>query len=186
MMTQHAIMKFTKIKADEISRREAHIEHVTPNDYHLIQPKAKYHAIIARKITAAQCRTRENSVRLVEVLFTATPDFFLGKSPEKIQLYFQTALSFLKQYQREDTILSAVVHLDEQPPHMHVVFVPLTNDNRLCAKEIVGNKKKLFAWQNAFFQHMASYFPELERHTNCTLNRITDKPPSDTNPSPQT
>ncbi len=33
--------------------------------------------------------------------------------------------------------------MDEKTPHLHVVFVPLTQDNRLSAKEIIGNRKKL-------------------------------------------
>ena len=36
--------------------------------------------------------------------------------------------------------MSAVVHMDEKTPHLHLTFVPLTKDNRLCAKEIIGNR----------------------------------------------
>ena len=57
--------------------------------------------------------------------------------------YFTEALDFIQKYQSKDTIISAVVHMDEKTPHMHLCFVPLTEDKRLSAKEIVGNKKKL-------------------------------------------
>ena len=30
--------------------------------------------------------------------------------------------------------------MDEKTPHLHLVFVPLTEDNRLCAKEIMGTE----------------------------------------------
>ena len=30
--------------------------------------------------------------------------------------------------------------MDEKTPHLHLTFVPLTKDNRLCAKEIIGNR----------------------------------------------
>lgn len=33
--------------------------------------------------------------------------------------------------------------MDEKTPHLHMVFVPLTEDNRLCAKEIIGNRASL-------------------------------------------
>ena len=59
--------------------------------------------------------------------------------------------------------MSAVVHLDEKTPHMHVTFVPLTEDKRLSAKEIIGNKKKLVQWQDECWKHMVSKYPELER-----------------------
>ena len=53
--------------------------------------------------------------------------------------------------------------MDEKTPHMHVIFVPLTQDNRLCAKEIIGNRTKLIQWQDDFFTHMVAMFPDLER-----------------------
>ena len=46
---------------------------------------------------------------------------------------------------------------------MHLSFVPLTEDGRLCAKEIIGNKKKLTQWQDAFWEQMVKKFPDLER-----------------------
>ena len=46
---------------------------------------------------------------------------------------------------------------------MHLSFVPLTEDGRLCAKEIVGNKKKLTRWQDRFWEHMVRKYPDLER-----------------------
>ena len=46
---------------------------------------------------------------------------------------------------------------------MHLCFVPLTKDNRLCAKEIIGNRQKLVEWQDKFHDHMAQMFPELQR-----------------------
>lgn len=44
-----------------------------------------------------------------------------------------------------------------------VLTVPLTADNRLSAKEIVGNKKKLSVWQDKFWAHMVQKYPTLER-----------------------
>jgi len=55
------------------------------------------------------------------------------------------------------------VHLDEKSPHMHLCFVPLTEDKRLCAKEILGNKKKLTQWQDKYWEHMVKKYPDLER-----------------------
>ena len=46
---------------------------------------------------------------------------------------------------------------------MHLCFVPLTKDGRLCAKEIIGNKKKLTWWQDEFWKHMVKRYPDLER-----------------------
>ena len=81
----------------------------------------------------------------------------------KLEAYFAEALDFIKQNQKPETIISAVVHMDEKTPHMHLSFVPLTEDGRLSAKEIVGNKKKLTQWQDRFWEHMVKKYPDLER-----------------------
>ena len=56
----------------------------------------------------------------------------------------------------EQNIISAIVHMDEKTPHMHLCFTPITEDNRLSAKEIIGNKPKLVEWQDKFHAFMAA------------------------------
>lgn len=53
--------------------------------------------------------------------------------------------------------------MDERTPHMHLTFVPLTKNNRLCAKEILGNRASLSRWQDDFHACMVKAFPDLER-----------------------
>ena len=65
---------------------------------------------------------------------TATSEFFKEKKKDEIKAYFQEALDFIQQHQASKTIISAVVHMDEKTPHMHLSFVPLTEDGRLSAK----------------------------------------------------
>ena len=174
---QFAILRFAKYKGPEISNIEAHNERTKDEyasnpdidksrsclNFHLLEPDCKYRAEAERQIKDAGCRTRSDSVRVVEALVTATPEFFKGKKKDEIKAYFQEALDFIKQHQDPKTILSAVVHMDEKTPHMHLSFVPLTEDGRLCAKEIVGNKKKLTQWQDRFWEHMVKKYPDLER-----------------------
>ena len=174
---QFEILRFAKYKEPEISNIEAHNERTKEEyasnpdidkrrsylNFHLLEPERKYRAGAERQIKDAACRTRSDSVRLVEVLVTATPDFFKGKKKAEIKAYFQEALDFIREYQEPKTIISAVVHMDEKTPHMHLSFVPLTEDGRLCAKEIVGNKKKLTQWQDRFWEHMVKKYPDLER-----------------------
>ena len=174
---QYAILRFAKYKGPEISGIEAHNERTkekyasnpdidpsrTHLNFHLIKPQRKYRAESERQIAEAGCRTRSDSVRVVEALITATPEFFKGKKRDEIKEFFNEALEFIKQNQAPETIISAVVHLDEKNPHMHLCFVPLTEDKRLCAKEILGNKKKLTQWQDKYWEHMVKKYPDLER-----------------------
>ena len=154
---QYAILRFAKYKGPEIGRIEAHNERTketyasnpdvdlsrSKDNFHLVEPERAYRAEAERQIAAAGCRTRSDSVRVVEALFTASPEFFQGKQPDEIRAFFREAMDFLAEHQSRETIISAVIHMDETTPHMHLSFVPLTADGRLCAKEIVGNKKKL-------------------------------------------
>ena len=174
---QFAILRFAKYKGPEISNIEAHNERTKEEyasnpdidksrshlNFHLLEPDRKYRAEAEQQIKDAGCRTRSDSVRLVEALVTATPEFFKGKKKAEIKAYFQEALDFIREHQDQKTIISAVVHMDEKTPHMHLSFVPLTADGRLCAKEIVGNKKKLTQWQDRFWEHMVKKYPDLER-----------------------
>jgi hypothetical protein len=177
MKAQYGILRFAKYKGPEIGHIEAHNERTKENyasnpdvdtsrsrlNFHLVTPQRKYRAEAEKQIAEAGCRTRSDSVRVVEALITASPEFFKGKKPAEVKAYFTHAMAFIEKHQNPNTIISAVVHIDEKTPHMHLCFIPLTEDGRLSAKEIVGNKKKLTWWQDEFWKHMVRKYPELER-----------------------
>ena len=77
--------------------------------------------------------------------------------------YGSRAADFLIDRVGRENIVSAVVHMDEKTPHLHLTFVPLTKDNRLCAKEIIGNRASLTKWQDDFHAYMVEKYPDLER-----------------------
>ena len=188
---KNAILRFAKYKGPEIGHIESHNERTKEKyasnpdidtsrshlNFHLVFPERKYRAEAEKQIAEAGCRTRSDSVRVVEVLVTASPEFFKGKKKAEIKAYFQEALDFIQQHQNPRTIISAVVHMDEKTPHMHLCFVPLTKDKRLSAKEIVGNKKKLTWWQDEFWKHMVGKYPNLERGESASETGRTHIPP---------
>lgn len=173
----YAIMRFAKYKGPEIGRIEAHNERAKEKyasnpdidrsrsdlNCHLIHPPQHYRAEAERQIADAGCRVRSDSIRLVEVLFTVSTGYFDDKSPDEIRTYYERSLAFLQEHQRSETIVSAMIHMDEGTPHMHVVFVPLTADKRLSAKDIIGNRKKLIQWQDEYYEYMSVRYPELCR-----------------------
>ena len=113
---------------------------------------------------------------IVPLRFT-NAKFFKDKTNREIRAYFAYALKFLEGRQRPDTFLSAVVHMDEKTPHLHLCFVPLTHDGRLNAKEIIGNRKNLVRWQDEFWQHMVRQYPELERGESASQTGREHIPP---------
>ena len=191
MKAQYAILRFAKYKGPEIGHIESHNERTKEKyasnpdidttrshlNFHLVTPERKYRAESEKQIAEAGCRTRSDSVRVVEALVTASPEFFKGKKKSEVKAYFTEALGFIQKHQSKDTIISAVVHMDEKTPHMHLCFVPLTEDKRLSAKEIVGNKKKLTWWQDEFWKHMVKKYPDLERGESASETGRTHIPP---------
>ena len=177
------ILRFSKQKGNPATKIEAHHERTkeeyksnpdidtskSHNNIHLITPKMRYKAEVDKRIKESGCRVRKDSTRFVDTLITASPEFFKDMTHEKMVEYFQRAVDFIKSKIRPDMIFSAVVHLDEKTPHLHLCFVPLTVDNRLTAKEILGNRAKLSKWQDQFHEFMVKFYPDIERGTSATL-----------------
>lgn len=174
----YAILRFAKRKGGAAKAIAAHNERTkeayasnpdidksrTVQNEHLIAPSWSYGQEIRHRIGMAGCRVRRDSVKFVETLITTSPEFAKAHESEMPE-YFERALGFLKERVGEENIFSAVVHMDEKTPHMHLCFVPLTKDKRLSAKEILGNKKAMIRWQDDFYACMSERWPELERGT---------------------
>ena len=181
-IAQYAIMRFSKQKGGA-GALEAHHERtkekyasnpdIDPNrkhhNFHIVQPTTSYKRESDNRITAAGCKTRKDSVRFVDTLITASPEFFKGKKNSEIKEFFKTAVDFLSKKIGKDNIFTAIVHMDESTPHMHLCFTPITPDGRLSAKEIIGNRTQLTKWQDNFFAHMVEKFPDLERGESASM-----------------
>ena len=179
------ILRFSKQKGNPATKIEAHHERTkeeyksnpdidtTRSQYniHLITPQMRYKAEVDKRIKESGCRVRKDSTRFVDTLITASPEFFQGMTRSKMVEYFQRAIDFMKSKIRPEMIFSAVIHLDEKTPHLHLCFVPLTEDNRLTAKEILGNRAKLSKWQDEFHEFMVGFYPDIERGTSATLTQ---------------
>lgn len=107
---------------------------------------------IDSEIKAAGAKTRANSVLALDTLYTASQEFFQGKTNEENDKFFRDCLKFHNEHFGH--IISAVVHYDETTPHLHVISVPLTKDNRLSARDVIGNKSKMSKTQDAFFEQV--------------------------------
>ena len=180
----YAILRFAKHKGGASKALSAHHERTKENyasnpdidknrtmqNYHIVAPHWSYGQEIRHRISMAGCRVRRDSVKFVETLITTSPEFAKAHESEMPE-YFERALGFLKERVGEENIFSAVVHMDETTPHMHLCFVPLTRDKRLSAKEILGNKKSMIRWQDDFYACMAERWPELERGTPAVETR---------------
>ena len=184
----YAILRFQKVKAGGVSARYAHNERkketyksnpdIDPyrkeDNYHLITPQNTYRRDVQRIIKAAGCKTRSNSTVMVEALITATPEFIKPLDPVEQFEYFERAVQFMKSKLGRQNIISAVVHMDERTPHMHLTFCPIIENGKsksLSAKDLIGNRVKLSKWQDDFHSHMSERWTELERGTPAQITK---------------
>lgn len=111
---------------------------------------------IQAEIDRAGAKTRSNSVIALDAIYTASGEFFKNKSNEEKNQFFRDCLEF---HQRKfGHVISAVIHYDETTPHMHILSVPLTQDGRLSAREIVGNRTNLSRMQTEFFEQVGKEY----------------------------
>ena len=174
----YTILRFKKLKGGAISGCERHNERKkeiyksnpdidiekSKQNYHIIEPpKYTYGRKVNDLIKESNCKTRKDSVKLVETLITASPEFMQKLSLTEQKEYFKRATDFMIDKIGKQNIISAVVHMDESNPHMHLVFCPINKENKLSAKSILGNQKSLSEWQTEYFECMHERWNELER-----------------------
>lgn len=135
-MAQYAILRFEKHKGTPARALESHHERQKEKyasnpdidtsrskyNFHIVKPEGRYYHFIQKRIEEAGCRTRKDSTKFVDTLITASPEFFKGKSPKTVQAFFQRAGDFLIDRVGRENIISAVVHMDEKTPHLHLTL----------------------------------------------------------------
>lgn len=107
---------------------------------------------INNEIKAVGAKARSNSVLALDTIYTASSEFFQGKTNEENDKFFRDCLQFHENHFGH--IISAVIHYDETTPHLHIISVPLTPDNRLSARDVIGNKAKMSKTQDSFFEQV--------------------------------
>ena len=108
-----------------------------------------------------------------EYIITSDHDYFEGIGEEETKRFFETAYKFVSEYKDlgEQYIMSAKVHMDEQTPHMHLVFLPVihTTDkkgnsiDKLACSEFWKAKDSYRQLQDAFYKYMVENGFNLQR-----------------------
>jgi hypothetical protein len=94
---------------------------------------------------------RKDAVKVVSALFTSDNEFFQKKPLREQKKFFDDCYTWACERFGKDNIISAVVHMDEQTPHLHIEFVPLTTDGRLSAYDVLGGRVQLQKMQDDFY-----------------------------------
>ncbi len=118
-----------------------------------------------------QIKTVSNII--CEYIITSDKTFFDTIEEDETKRYFETAYKFVCEYKNlgEQYILSAKVHMDEESPHMHLVFIPVVhitdkkgNDiDKIACSEFWKAKDSYRQLQNAFHSYITANGFDLER-----------------------
>ena len=100
-------------------------------------------------------------------------DFFNRLGMQETKRYFKTAYEFICNYNNlgEENIISAVVHLDEETPHMHLVYIPVVDSynkkgehiRKISASEFWKGKNSYSTLQDSFYENVILNGFKLER-----------------------
>ena len=126
-----------------------------------------------KKENHLQGHIRSNSIIMCEMLFTSDKEFFDKIGEKETKRYFEESYNFICSYKNlgEKNIISAVAHLDEGTPHMHLIYIPVihTKDkegkeiDKICCRDFWKGRDSYRQLQNAFFEYITSKGFELER-----------------------
>lgn len=153
----------------DIDPERTHLNYyIKKNEYTYTKEFDKY-----LKENNLQGHLRSNSIIMCQMIFTSDQAFFDRIGEQETKRYFDECYKFICNYKNlgEKNIISAVVHLDEGAPHMHLMFVPVVhtkdkdgNDiDKICARDFWKGRDSYRKLQDAYFNHIKSKGFDLER-----------------------
>lgn len=94
---------------------------------------------------------RKDTISAIELIFSLP-----SEAPIAHHAYFNDAVIWAERF-FQVPIVSAVIHFDEDAPHCHTILIPIKSD-RLCGSEVMGNKKRILAMQDDFYQQVGNQY----------------------------
>jgi hypothetical protein len=104
---------------------------------------------------------RSDCVWAVEMLITLPP-----ATAFDWRNYFVDSVRWAEEY-TGCPILSAVAHLDEDAPHLHLLILPLVG-GRMNGSRLVGYKSRIAATKRAHFEHVAKRYGLIAQRSSLT------------------
>lgn len=98
---------------------------------------------IKEGVTNPKAQIRKNSVRVIEFILSASPEFFDKASKDEEREWLRANVQWLRSKYGAKNVVSVVCHRDEKTMHLHAFVVPVTSDGRLSAKEMIGGTRQV-------------------------------------------
>lgn len=136
-------------KADH-NYRQGQVPNADPDRQHLnheyvLNYETLGKAIDGRIKNAGIHRVRQDAVKGMEFILTASPEAFKRDQTGQVtgdyreSDWLKANLTFMQERYGLN-LVAFTLHQDEKTPHIHAIVVPITPDNRLCAKELFSPK----------------------------------------------
>ena len=114
----------------------------TRNNYHIVSPSQSYIDFINDRIASLNLKrkVRSDAIYMNTFVLGSGHEFFEGMPTAKQREFFEDCVKFFADKYGAENIISAVVHMDETTPHLHLNLVPITG-GKLCSKDLFSPKK---------------------------------------------
>ena len=111
---------------------------------------------------------RKDAVKYTTHILTGSHEEMkkIEADPNLRKAWINKNLEFVKSEYGEKNIVRFSVHRDEKTMHIHAVTVPLTEDGRLSAKEVLGGRLEMSQRQDRYAEQMKTF--GLERGQKAT------------------
>lgn len=166
-----AVLRFAKIK-DTTTLRGALSHNLRVQEPNNADRAKKHMNAIHRDLNTIEACTarfkallegktvRKNAVLAHEAIVTGSHEALMAMTKTEQNAYFRDALKWLnKLHGGADRLISATIHFDEKTPHMHAIYVPLDEKNKLNSRAILGgHASRLSELQTAFADEVSAKY----------------------------
>ena len=153
-------------RTDEVLNADKEALH--PNVEFINVAERSYWDLAEERIAEAGIKIRRHDqIRCVEIVFTASPEFFERDANKRAvdmqdSQWTKDIRTYLVATFGEKNLIGFQIQQDEKSPHVHAVVVPITEDGRLSSRDVF-NPTTLRAYQIKFAEAMKPH--GLERGT---------------------
>jgi len=155
--------------------REKGVSHSNPDikfeqshlNYDLHENQTNFAEAINTRISELDLKraVRKDANIMAQLFISASPDWMRNRTFDQQKQFFQDVYDWTCNRYGKENIVSAIVHMDEATPHLHINFVPITPDGRVSFEALFNERKRrdLSKLQDDFYEHNQSKGYDLER-----------------------
>lgn len=169
------VTKYTKIQSGHMLRHFERTEEITKErenidatkthlNYNLVPSGTRGQERLNERLKKVYCLNRKDVNVLCDWIVTAPQTL----PEERQEEFFKESYNFMcGRYGGENNVISACVHNDEQQPHLHFAFIPVTYDKKkekekVSAKEVINRKD------------LQTFHQDLQKHLEHKMNMKID------------